>query len=240
MSNVIAQGQSEPNPRVPSGLPSNREQTVAQQVATLLSVVQTYSSILSVTRPDAGVEVLNGKVRASVETTLIRANNLVYEVLNDTNRWSNQNYDDLAVRLRALYEKQNRLFDTQMESASVAMSPHAVLHPQLMRLPSGAWAVFVGNPAVPDGLLLGTGLTLKEAVEKFDAAYFEKPTEEQRKLYEQSKNWSMDARRPQHDADAGSAGRDAGGDSPAPEPDAKGNQHPPVGSPKKRKGNSRR
>jgi hypothetical protein len=198
MSNAVAQGtggagEQPPKPRLPSGLPANREATVAQQVGTVIAAINTFTMALTAMRgTDEMPHALSDRSKVILEGGMHAAVSRMAAILNDDARWSNANYDDLVVKLRALYEKQNNLFDTQLELANLQGSPHVVLMPRAIRLPSGGWATYVGNAGLPNGMLYGHGLTLKQALEDFDRAYYALPTAEQQFAYEQNKNWSVD------------------------------------------------
>lgn len=179
--------------RLPSGLPANREATVAQQVGTVIAVLNTFTTMLAVTRKSDDLDhALSDRMKVIVEGGLHTAVSRMAAILNDDARWSNANYDDLAIRLRALYEKQNRLFDTQIELAVLQGTPHAMLNPNVIRLPNGGWAVYVGHANLPNGMLMGHGLTLKQALENFDDVFNTLPTAAQQFHYEQNKNWTVD------------------------------------------------
>lgn len=223
-------------PIVGSGLRANREQIVAQQVGTLIALASTYTNALKILVPGDEDASVGTKARYSLETTLMAVNNRVESILADESRWNMQNYDDLAIRLRELYSKQRELFETQQELAEAQMAPHNLLGAQYIKLPNGAWAVWVGNPQLPDGSLVAAGLTLKEAFQNFDAAFDAVPTDEQRRLYEQAKTWAVDGGGNGGIQPAAGAERQASDNRQGIEPKREIRNKPIVGKTKVRKG----
>ncbi len=197
MSNAIVGQNPNPEPirpKVTSGLPGNREQIVAQQIGTLLAVVNTYTMAIRVAVPSDSEEknAVGDKAKYSLETTLMAVNDRMQAILADGPRWDMANYDDLAIRLRDLYANQNQLFNVQKELAEAQMAPHTLLGARVLRLENLTWVAYVGNPMQPNGMLYGAGQTLREACDNFDAAYYATPTDEQRKLYEQNQARTVD------------------------------------------------
>lgn len=241
MINTVAQntgpsGEQPQKPRPTSGFPANREATVAQQVGTVIAVINTFTMALTMTRKSDEIDhALSDRTKVIVEGGLHAAISRMAAIMNDEARWSNSNYDDLAGKLRALYEKQNRLFDTQIALMQLQGSPHVLLSPQIVRLPNKGWAAYVGNTHLPDGILFGTGLTLKQALEDFDRVFNALPTAEQQFTYEQNKNWSVVPGGSNGVQQPPEAERQAGDNSKSAAPEPKSDKQPNVGNPKSRK-----
>lgn len=203
-----------------------RDHVVSQQIGTLLAAANSFMAFIANTRPvDEGPEVkpIDGGVKCAVEATLIGVCDRIDKLMADDSRWSMDFQNTLEAQLSMLYKTHQDYMTESRDAVRKAGAPQARLSPRLLRLESGTWIAFIGDPQ-GENSAIGMGNCVQDALDNFDKVIEGKPAgfiEQWLKNYEQ--NSRMDE----------SGSQEAQGTEP--DPSEAGNRPAPGAEPKSRR-----
>jgi hypothetical protein len=177
------QAAPQPNPRKQEIPFPQRDQTTFNQIHNLLTIGGfALSSLLSNT--DETFQVgsrpqLDGGCKAAAESVLINVYDRLNGILSDSGRWNLDLNQTLEKKLGAVYDEQLTALIEQSKAAREMSSPHAQFNPTLARLAdSGKFVVLLGSLADPKSVIMGMGVTPKEAMASFDESFAGNPSDE--------------------------------------------------------------
>lgn len=150
----------------------NRENITMAQFNSLLGVFIHTANFLIATDPsktEGGP--LDGGVKSSVETTLIKLCNRLDSMLDDESRWGLAIHNSAEAALCGVYEQHAKMLTEQTKAYAEISSPHHRYKPQLVKMSDGSWLAFAGNPHDIDNALCGVGDSPAMALEAFDALF---------------------------------------------------------------------
>lgn len=115
---------------------------------------------------------LEENVRLSTEATFHNATTKLDALIS---RIGDRREEDLLEEAELkLCQEQIALTQEFKETQKALRRPSTVLQPEIGKHKSGKWAVFYGNIASPDDLIVGLGDSVEQAMADFDKAYSEK------------------------------------------------------------------
>ena len=144
----------------------SRDNANTCQISNLVGVIQMLSSLLFTTE-DGDCRIRDEATRSAIEVSVIDACQRLNVILGDSDRWSLKDFDSVT----DMYKENTNLIKLQQALTREAGTPHARYKPQIVKIGSGEWMAFCGDPTNLDSAIIGLGVCPADAVEAFDQMF---------------------------------------------------------------------
>lgn len=171
----------------PSGmtpiLVQTKEDATHQQVGVVLGIIHTMRGILMATPLEIENESqpLKGEVGVAATKTMIGACARLDSILDDTDRWTIGQHNQLHAAIIKVHEAQLKTIQMQQENLEMMRRPSIQLRPRVIMF-GGGYLAFWGNISEPGMAIYGKGTTAHAALMDFDAAFHRTAPENIRRI----------------------------------------------------------
>lgn len=173
---------SQKNKIAPAEVLLHRDLSTGQQINMLLSVCNTMlAALINPEREHEtipGKRALAGEAHVAAENTFIKACDRLDSIINEKLRWGigyqlrlEDQYNERHTEQLNLLKSQQRAEEQRRRSAETVVAPHFRYRPSLLKLETGEWLAFLGNPENLDNAILGLGPNPEAALASFDSAF---------------------------------------------------------------------
>jgi hypothetical protein len=127
---------------------------------------------------------LSGEIKVAAITTTIKLLDRIDRIVSEEARWTINSTTDFYAELSKTQKAQQEFLAEQTRAAKSIQLPQYQLRPTLMRDNQFFFAVW-GDGTKPGASIIGRGITAKEALADFDAAFERAPAEQLNLILEQ-------------------------------------------------------
>lgn len=147
--------------------PPNITQLTMAQVHTLITIIERVGQIGREYQFGEEVHAAPEDMRLAIETTVIKASNVLDDILDNKDRWSTKSSQDTSAAIQDALSAQIVKTQTETNESIRKQYPSTLLKPALYQR-NGVWYVKYGKQK---GALVGKGDTPYEAMRDFDVKF---------------------------------------------------------------------